>query len=134
KCVGVRLRGAPGATFPVLAPMILIAEKYGLPAVYGAMLVSGVFGLIIAKPFSMLIRFFPPLVSGTVICVIGLSLIGADVSLIAGENPATASYGQMSHIALAGLVILLIVVITRGFPGFISLIAVLPAIAIVRLV
>jgi NCS2 family nucleobase:cation symporter-2 len=84
-----------------------------------------VFGLIIAKPFAMMIRFFPPLVAGTVICVIGLSLIGADVSLIAGNNPAAASYGQMSHIALAGLVILLIVVITRVFRGFISQIAVL---------
>jgi uric acid transporter len=82
----------------------------------------------------MLIRFFPPLVSGTVICVIGLSLIGADVSLIAGDNPAAASYGQMSHIALAGLVILLIVVITRVFHGFISQIAVLLSIAIGTLV
>jgi xanthine/uracil permease len=88
KIFGVRLPVVAGATFTVLAPMIVIAEKYGLQAVYGAMLVSGVFGLIIAKPFSMLIRFFPPLVSGTVICVIGLSLIGADVGLIAGENPA----------------------------------------------
>ena len=59
KIFGVRLPVVAGATFTVLAPMIVIAEKYGLPAVYGAMLVSGVFGLIIAKPFSMLIRFFP---------------------------------------------------------------------------
>ena len=134
KIFGVRLPVVAGATFTVLAPMIVIAEKYGLQAVYGAMLVSGVFGLIIAKPFSMLIRFFPPLVSGTVICVIGLSLIGADVSLIAGDNPAAASYGQMSHIALAGLVVLLIVVITRVFRGFISQIAVLLSIAIGTLV
>src|SRR5499425_3751618 len=93
KIFGVRLPVVAGATFTVLSPMIIIAEKYGLQAVYGAMLVSGVFGLIIAKPFSMLIRFFPPLVSGTVICVIGLSLIGADVGLIAGDSPAAASYG-----------------------------------------
>jgi uric acid transporter len=33
--------------------------------VYGALLVSGVFGLLIAKPFSMMVRFFPPLVAGT---------------------------------------------------------------------
>jgi NCS2 family nucleobase:cation symporter-2 len=99
-----------GATFTVLSPMIVIAQKYGLPAVYGAMLISGVFGLLIAKPFSMLVRFFPPLVAGTVICVIGLSLIGADVSLIAGDNPAAKDYGQVSHIALAGLVILSIAI------------------------
>jgi xanthine/uracil permease len=107
-----------GATFTVLSPMIIIAQKYGLPAVYGAMLCSGVFGLLIAKPFSMMIRFFPPLVAGTVIWVIGLSLIGADVSLIAGDNPAAKGYGHVSHIALAGLVMLLIVVARPGsFPG-----------------
>ncbi len=55
KVFGVRLPVVAGATFTVLSPMIIIAQKYGLPAVYGAMLCSGVFGLLIAKPFSMLI-------------------------------------------------------------------------------
>src|ERR1700752_2507274 len=130
KIFGVRLPVVAGATFTVLSPMIIIAQQYGLAAVYGAMLCSGVFGLLIAKPFSMLIRFFPPLVAGTVICVIGLSLIGADVSLIAGDDPAAKDYGQVSHIALAGLVVLLIVVITRVFRGFISQIAVVLSIVI----
>jgi xanthine permease len=134
KIFGVRMPVVAGATFTVLSPMIIIAQKYGLAAVYGALLCSGVFGLIIAKPFSMLVRFFPPLVAGTVICVIGLSLIGADVSLIAGDNPAAKNYGQVSHIALAGLVMLLIVVITRVFRGFISQIAVLLSIVIGTLV
>jgi NCS2 family nucleobase:cation symporter-2 len=134
KILGVRLPVVAGATFTVLSPMIIIAQKYGLPAVYGALLCSGVFGLLIAKPFSMLVRFFPPLVAGTVICVIGLSLIGADVSLIAGDDPTAKNYGQISHIALAGLVILIIVVITRFFRGFISQIAVLLSIAIGTLV
>src|SRR6478672_3768074 len=134
KVMGVRLPVVAGATFTVLSPMIIVAQQYGLPAVYGALLVSGVFGLLIAKPFSMMLRFFPPLVAGTVIMVIGLSLIGADVSLIAGDNPAAKDYGQVSHIALAGLVILLIVVITRAFRGFVSQIAVLLSIVIGTLV
>jgi uric acid transporter len=102
--------------------------------VYGALLCAGVFGLLIAKPFSMLVRFFPPLVAGTVICVIGLSLIGADVSLIAGDDPTSKTFGQISHIALAGLVMLTIVVITRVFRGFVSQIAVLLSIVIGTLV
>lgn len=79
-----------GATFTVLNPMIVIANSYGgrsgLPVVYGALLCSGAFGLIIAKPFSMVLRFFPPLVTGTVIAMIGLSLIGADIGLMAGNK------------------------------------------------
>lgn len=134
KILGVRLPVVAGATFTVVNPMIIVAQTYGLPAVYGALLVSGVFGLLIAKPFSMVLRFFPPLVTGTVIIVIGLSLIGADVGLIAGNDPTAKDYGQVSHIALAGLVILLIVLITRLFRGFISQIAVLLSIAIGTLV
>src|SRR6201995_4092137 len=78
RIMGVRLPVVAGATFTVLNPMIIIANEYGgrdgLPYVYGALLISGVFGLLIAKPFSTVIRFFPPLVTGTVICIIGLSL------------------------------------------------------------
>jgi len=141
--------------FTVLNPMIIIANQYGgrtgLPVVYGALLAAGVFGLLIAKPFSMVLRFFPPLVTGTVIAIIGLSLIGADIGLIAGDKtsnfvpkvPVLApdghalvqggkvvqtmnpDSGQASHIALAAGVIVLIVAITRLFRAFISQTAVL---------
>src|SRR6201996_417266 len=137
RVLGVRLPVVAGATFTVLNPMIIIATQYGgrsgLPYVYGAMLVSGVFGLLIAKPFSMILRFFPPLVTGTVITVIGLSLIGADVSLIAGDNATDSviqggkvvsvpdpAYGHVSHIVLAAVVILVIVAINRFTRGFFS--------------
>ncbi len=137
KIMGVRLPVVAGATFTVLNPMIIIANSYGgrdgLPYVYGALLVSGVFGILIAKPFSMVLRFFPPLVTGTVIVIIGLSLIGADIGLIAGDS-ASKDFGQVSHIALAGLVILFIVAISRLFQGFIGQTAVLISIVLGSLV
>ncbi|HEX6454312.1 MAG TPA: nucleobase:cation symporter-2 family protein [Trebonia sp.] len=137
--LGVRLPVVAGATFTTVNPMIVIATQYGgragLPVVYGAMLVSGAFGLAIARPFAMIVRFFPPLVTGTVITVIGLSLIGADVSLIAGTAPVTSpDYGQVSHIGLAALVVVVIVAVTRFARGFTSQIAVLIAIVIGTLV
>jgi NCS2 family nucleobase:cation symporter-2 len=164
KIMGVRLPVVAGATFTVLNPMIIIANQYGgragLPYVYGALIVSGVFGLLVAKPFSMVLRFFPPLVAGTVISMIGLSLIGADVGLIAGDkhgeftakvpqldaagkpflqdgkvatmmNPEA---GQVSHIVLAAVVILLIVAISRFFRGFVSQTAVLISIVVGTLI
>jgi NCS2 family nucleobase:cation symporter-2 len=138
KIMGVRLPVVAGATFTVLNPMIIIANSYGgragLPYVYGALIVSGVFGVLIAKPFSMVLRFFPPLVTGTVIVMIGLSLIGADVGLIAGSDSTAKDYGQISHIALAGLVILFIVVISRFFRGFVGQTSVLISIILGTLV
>jgi NCS2 family nucleobase:cation symporter-2 len=135
KILGVRLPVVAGATFTVLNPMIIIANQYGgragLPYVYGAMMISGIFGLIIAKPFSMVLRFFPPLVAGTVICIIGLSLAGADITLITGSTANGDKYvGSMGRVLLAGLVVLSIIVITRVFRGFISQIAVLLSIVI----
>jgi len=135
KILGVRLPVVAGATFTCVSPMILIAQEFGggaagLPTVYGAILVSGVFGMVIARFFAMVARFFPPLVSGCVICVIGLSLIGADAGLIAGDDPKASSYGQVSHIALAGLVILLIVLLHKFGRGLVSQIAVLLSIVI----
>ncbi|WP_216898114.1 nucleobase:cation symporter-2 family protein [Nocardia alni] len=139
KIIGVRLPVVAGATFTCVSPMILIAQQFGggeagLPTVYGAVLVSGVFGLVIARFFAMVVRFFPPLVSGCVICVIGLSLIGADAGLIAGNDPKSADYGQVSHIALAGLVMLLIVLLHKFGRGLVSQIAVLLSIVIGTLV
>ncbi len=134
KIFGVRLPVVTGATFTVLTPMIIIAQKYGIQAVYGAMIASGVFGLLIAKPFSRLVRFFPPLVAGTVITIIGLSLIGADVNLIAGDDPSAKGYGAMSRIAVAAIVVLFILAISRIFRGFVGQIAVLISIILGTLV
>ncbi|MGW8703189.1 solute carrier family 23 protein [Streptomyces eurythermus] len=50
------------------------------------MLAAGVFGLLIAYPFAKAVRFFPPLVSGVVITVVGLALIGVGVNLVSGTT------------------------------------------------
>ncbi|MEU1623896.1 nucleobase:cation symporter-2 family protein [Streptomyces sp. NPDC020096] len=131
---GVRLPVVAGATFTVVSPMITIAAKHGLPTVYGAMLVSGVFGLIIARPFAKMIKYFPPLVSGTVIAIIGLSLIGPGAGMIAGHNTGAKDYGQVSHIALGFGVVAMIVVFSRVLRGFLGQIAPLLAIAVGSLI
>ncbi|MBO0822202.1 MAG: purine/pyrimidine permease, partial [Nocardiopsaceae bacterium] len=102
----------------------------GLPYVYGAMLISGIFGLLLARPFASVLRFFPPLVTGTTICIIGLSLAGADISLIADKTVNGAYVVSPSRMGLAALVLLLILVISRVFRGFFGQIAVLASIAI----
>lgn len=134
KVFGVRLPVVAGATFTVVSPMVTIAARHGLPTVYGAMLASGVFGLLIAKPFAKMIRYFPPLVSGTVITVIGLSLIGPGAGMIAGHDTGAKEYGQVSHIALGLGVVALIVIFSRVLRGFLGQIAPLLAIAVGSLI
>ncbi|GIE78164.1 xanthine/uracil permease [Actinoplanes philippinensis] len=125
RILGVRLPVVAGATFAALNPMILIGAKYGLPAVYGAFLAAGVFGLLVAKPFAKIIHLFPPLVTGTVITVIGLSLIDAGAGLIAGNDEAAPGYGALDKLALAAAIILLIVLVNRFARGFVASLSVL---------
>jgi NCS2 family nucleobase:cation symporter-2 len=134
KILGVRLPVVTGATFTAVTPMILIGQNFGLPGVYGSMIVSGLFGLLIAVPFSKIIRFFPPVVTGSVITIIGLSLISAAAGLIAGNDPTAPGYGDLSGLALAGGIVLVIILITRFVRGFISQIAVLTGLVIGALV
>lgn len=125
RLLGVRLPVVAGATFTAVTPMILIGAQYGLPAVYGSMIAAGVFGLLVAVPFARAIRFFPPLVSGVVITVVGLSLIGVAAGLIAGQDSTAPGYAAPTQLALAGGVVLLIIVLNRLARGFIAQIAVL---------
>lgn len=126
RLLGVRLPIVAGATFSAVTPMILIAGKYGIQAVYGSMLAAGLFGLLVAVPFARAVRFFPPLVSGTVITVIGLSLIGVAAGLIAGNDPTAPSYAAPKSLALAAGIIVLIVLVNRfGRGGLLTQLAVL---------
>lgn len=134
KIFGVRLPVVAGATFVAVTPMILIGSHYGLTAMYGSLIVAGVVGVALARPFSLVLRYFPPLVTGTVITIIGLSLIGAATGLIAGNNPATASYGAPHALGLAALVLVVIILLTRFARGLLAQLAVLGGMAIGTLV
>jgi NCS2 family nucleobase:cation symporter-2 len=122
---GVRLPVVAGATFTAVTPMILIGSQYGLPSVYGSMIAAGVFGLIVAVPFARAIRFFPPLVSGVVIIVVGLSLIGVAAGLIAGQDATAPDYAAPRNLLLAGGIVVFIVALSRLARGFLAQIAVL---------
>ncbi|GGR58470.1 MULTISPECIES: nucleobase:cation symporter-2 family protein [Streptomyces] len=116
--LGVRMPVMAGAAFTAVTPMILIAGEYGLQAVYGSMLAAGVFGLLIAYPFAKAVRFFPPLVSGVVITVVGLALIGVGVNLVVGSDPKAAGHAAPSRLALAAFVVLVILLAARFGRGF----------------
>ncbi|MGC5255313.1 solute carrier family 23 protein [Gordonia sp. DT218] len=127
RIVGVRLPIVCGATFSGLTPMILIAQKYGLQAVYGSMLIGGIVGLALAIPFSRVIRFFPALVTGSVLTVIGLSLIGVAGGLIVGSDSAAPDYASLRNLLVAAVVVVVALVLLCLGRGLWSQLAVLIA-------
>ncbi|MGP5644101.1 uracil-xanthine permease family protein [Corynebacterium variabile] len=106
---GARMPVVGGAAFAQIATMISIGNTYGLPAIWGCMLAGGVIGLALAWPFSKLLKYFPPLVTGAVLLVLGISLIGVPGGLILGDE-GTDSYARPLYIGIAAIV----VVITFG--------------------
>ena len=122
---GIRMPVVAGASFTFLTPMILIGSEYGMQTMYGAMIAAGIFGIVLARPFSKILRFFPTLVTGCVITIIGLSLISVSADLIIGSDPEAADYASVKYIALAFVIVLIIVLVNRIFSGFLRNVSVL---------
>ncbi len=123
--VGIRIPLIQGCTFAAVTPMILIGQAHGMPGVYGSVIVAGAITFLLSPYFSRLLRFFPPVVTGTIITIIGLSLLPVAVTWTAGGNPSAKDFGDVSHVALAFAVLALILLIYRTLRGFPSRIAVL---------
>ncbi|WP_440976254.1 nucleobase:cation symporter-2 family protein [Pseudoxanthomonas winnipegensis] len=127
---GIRLPVIMAATFASVGPMIAIGGNpaLGLPYVFGANLVAGVVGILAAPLIGRLLRLFPPVVTGTVITVIGLTLVGVAVNWAAGGVGA-ADYGAPINLGLAAVVLLGVLALLRHGRGFIANIGVLLGLA-----
>ncbi|MZD07228.1 purine permease [Streptomyces sp. SID5785] len=127
--VGNRLPFVNAASSAGIAPMLAIAETNAdgdqLPAIYGAVMVAGVFCLAIGPFFGRLLRFFPPLVTGVVITLIGVTLMPVPVGWAQGGDKTAADYGDMRYLALAGFTLVVILLIQRFGKGFVKQVALL---------
>ncbi|ACV76691.1 xanthine permease [Nakamurella multipartita DSM 44233] len=132
--IGVRLPLLQGVTFTAVSPMIAIAMAAGggtegLLYIYGAVIIAGLFTFFMAPYFARLIRFFPPVVTGTVITIIGIALlpVAALDAVGGGANPDPTSTKNLAY-ALGTLFV--IVLIQRIFKGFLATVAVLAGLVI----
>lgn len=127
--IGVRLPLLQGVTFTAVSPMIAIGLAAGggtdgLLVIYGAVIVAGLATFLIAPFFGRLIRFFPPVVTGSVILIIGLALlpVAALDAVGGGSDPQP---GNPRYLAYALGTLAVIVAIQRLFRGFMATVAVL---------
>ncbi|GLJ62254.1 uracil permease [Microbacterium barkeri] len=128
---GSKLPLVQGTSFAAVATMLAIVNGGGgLPAVFGAVLAASLIGFVITPFFAMILRFFPPVVTGVVITAIGLSLIPVAGNWIMGGNAAADDYGSMANVGLAGLTLLIIVVLSKLGSATISRLSILLALII----
>jgi uracil-xanthine permease len=95
---GIRLPVMMGVTFAAVGPMVAMANTQGGPegarAIFGAIIAAGIISILIAPLVSRLLRFFPPVVTGTIILVIGVSLMRIGINWIFG-NPVGPTAPQI---------------------------------------
>jgi uric acid transporter len=137
--IGVRLPLLQGVTFTAVSPMIAIGlaaggGTEGLLVIYGAVIVAGLFTFLIAPFFSRLIRFFPPVVTGSVITIIGIALLPVAAADAAGGAGPTLDPTNPKNLAYALGTLALIVLIQRVFTGFLATVAVLVGLVVGTLV
>src|SRR5215213_4976569 len=129
--IGVRLPLLQGVTFTAVAPMISIGQSEGggvdgLLHIYGAVIVAGVATLLLAPYYSRLLRLFPPVVTGTVILVIGVALLPVAAQQAGGGDPTAKDFGSFQNLELAGVTLVFIVLVQRLWRGrFLATVAVL---------
>ena len=111
---GAQLPLVQGVSFAGVASMIAIGTSGGgFPAILGAVFASAVIGLLIAPFFAKIVHFFPPVVTGSVITVIGLSLLPVALRWTMGGNDKAPNWGSLENIGLAGLTLLILLVLSK---------------------
>lgn len=129
--IGIRMPVMMGVTFAAVGPMLSMGTNpaIGLTGIYGAVIASGLFGLVAAPLVGRLLPLFPPVVTGTIILVIGISLMRVGVNWAAGGvgNP---NYGAPLYLGIAAFVLCVILAITRYATGFVASASVLIGIAL----
>lgn len=130
--IGIRLPVMMGVTFASVAPMVVMAGNpaIGILGIFGAVIASGIFGLLIAPFVSRLLPYFPAVVTGTIILVIGISLMRIGIGWAAGGLPVINGqpnpvYGALDGLGIALFVMLTILGIQKYARGFVQNIAVL---------
>jgi NCS2 family nucleobase:cation symporter-2 len=122
---GARLPLIQGCSFIALAPMIMIGKDFGLNQIFGAVIAAGFITIALAPVFSRLLRYFPPVVIGSLITIIGVSLMPAAAIWLGGGNPGAADFGSPANLLLGLATVSVTLVIYARFNGFIGNLSVL---------
>lgn len=122
--IGARIPMIMGTSFAFLGGIISIGINYGVAAIFGACLSAAAVEVILGFTLDKIKKLFPPLVTGIVVMLIGLSLIPAGIDYAAGGVGAP-DYGSFTNLGIAGLVLLVTLLLNQLTKGLLSYASVL---------
>lgn len=113
---GSRLPLIQGVSFVSVAPMIAIGSEHGITAIYGSVIATGIVMMLVAPFFAKVVKYFPPLVIGTIITVVGLSLLAVAAGWLFNQNGPESEQGTVENFLLALVTLIAVVCIHRFAP------------------
>lgn len=122
---GIGLPVVLGCAVQVITPLETIGGTLGVAYIYGAIICSGLFVFLISGLFAKLRKFFPPVVTGSLITIIGFSLVPVAVQNLGGGNASAKNFAD-PHDLIVGLITMAIITLINIFgKGFFRSISVL---------
>lgn len=117
--VGARVACIMGTDFTFVSPAISVGSVLGLPGIIGATILGSLFEIILSFFIKPLMKFFPPLVTGTVVALIGLTLLPVSIDWAAG-GAGSANYASLENLAVAMFVLVITLLLNNYGKGMIS--------------
>jgi NCS2 family nucleobase:cation symporter-2 len=127
--VGAGLPLVMGTSFAFVPTAIAVGGTYGLPGILGASMIGSIAEIMMGFFLKPLRKFFPPLVTGTVLVAIGLSLLPVGVKYFAGGVGAP-DFGSPQNLALGFFVLITIILLQRFGKGMMNVAAILIALVL----
>lgn len=124
--VGIRYPIVMGSTFTAIGPAITIGNKYGMAALFGATILAGLVTIPLAPLWGKLLKYFQPVVTGTIITIIGVSLVPTSADLIQGDK-GSPGYNNLSSFLLAIITVAIVLAVDRFGKGMVKQLAILIA-------
>lgn len=125
---GARLPVIMGVSFAYLATMQSVASEFGIAEIFGAQLIGGIVAIVIGIFAKQLHKLFPPLITGTVVFTIGLSLYPTAISYMAGGT-GSADFGSWQNWLISIFTLVCVTTLNHFGKGMLKLSSILIGIA-----
>lgn len=109
-----------GVSFAYLPSLQAIASGYDIASIFGAQIIGGICAIIFGLNMEKLRKFFPPLITGTVVFTIGLSLYPTAINYIAGDANSS-DYGSWENWLVGLITMACVLVLNHWGKGIVKL-------------
>ncbi|MAR70972.1 MULTISPECIES: nucleobase:cation symporter-2 family protein [Halomonas] len=123
---GARLPAIFGVGFAYVPTLIAVGAQYGIEGILGAQLIGGITMMVVGYFIQFIRHLFPPVVAGTVVLVIGLSLYDIAIRYMAGSGNVNAEgFGDLVNWGLGVLTLVTVLVASQFGRGVVKLSAII---------